>query len=121
MDERRALTHEFKIENKEVWLTVGEYEDGTLGEIFIRVDKEGGELRSYDGWAIACSLLLQHGIPDALETIINKFKHIHMEPSGLTNNPEIPFAKSIFDYVAKWLELRYLLADNLDKRPDPPS
>jgi len=92
------------------FVTTGEYEDGTLGEVFIQPDKEGSLLRGMaDGFGIMLSLALQHGIP--LETIVRKFINTRFEPSGMTNDPQIPIAKSFFDLLFRKLALLYLDKD----------
>jgi len=102
---RKAITKRFEIGGKKVYLTTGEYSDGKLGEIFIRIDKEGSRLRVYDCLAIAVSIGLQHGIP--LSEYCDKLMHMGFEPSGVTSDPEIPFSKSIVDYIFRFLNLRY--------------
>lgn len=111
--ERSGKTHKVVIGGRAVYITTGEYPDGSLGEIFIRLDREGGELRVYDCLAIAVSIGLQYGVP--LEEYIKKLRYQQMEPRGVTSNPnEIPMCSSISDYLAKWLELKYLS----NKQPD---
>ena len=109
LPERPGRTHRVEIDGTKVYVTTGEYEDGTLGEVFIRIDKEGGRLRVYDALAIAISIGLQHGVP--LREYVDKLRNLQMEPRGWTRNPEIPSAKSICDYLARFLEARYLTAD----------
>ncbi len=109
-DERTGLTHRVVIETTKVYIRTGEYPDGSLGEIFITIDKEGSDLRVYDIVAISMSIGLQHGIP--LAEYIDKFKLQKMEPRGVTNNPEIPVCSSLADYLARWLELKYLEDEN---------
>ena len=104
--ERRSITHSVKIGTCNVVITAGEYDSGQLGEIFIQIAKQGDELRAYDIIATAISIGLQSGVP--LKTFVDKFKHVQMEPSGFTNNEKIPIAKSVIDYVARWLEMKYL-------------
>ena len=106
-DERRAMTHKFNIAGHEGYVTVGEYDDGTPGEIFVVMAKEGSVVSGLmDSFATAVSIGLQHGVP--LETFINKYTHTRFEPYGFTNNNEIPIAKSISDYIFRWLEKKYL-------------
>lgn len=109
-DERNGITyskHVDAIGGAKVDITTGEYDNGTLGEVFIKVDKEGSILAAYDGFAIALSIGLQHGIP--LKTFIDKLKYMKFEPSGVTANKlGIPMADSVFDLVAKFLEEKYL-------------
>jgi ribonucleoside-diphosphate reductase alpha chain len=106
-DERRAITHHFSIGGQEGYLTVGVYEDGSPGEIFVRMAKEGSTVSGLmDGLATVVSLALQHGVP--LRVLCAKLSHMRFEPSGWTGDPRIGFAKSILDYIARWLELRFL-------------
>ncbi len=106
-DERHALTHKFSIAGHEGYLTVGMYEDGSPGEIFLVMAKEGSVVSGLmDAFATGISLALQYGVP--LKALINKFSHVRYEPSGFTRNPEIPYAKSITDYVFRWLASRFL-------------
>ncbi|MFP8874834.1 MAG: vitamin B12-dependent ribonucleotide reductase, partial [Myxococcota bacterium] len=106
-DERQALTHKFSIAGHEGYLTVGTYEDGTPGEIFLRMAKEGSTVSGLmDTIAKMTSLALQYGVP--LEKLVDQFSHTRFEPSGFTNNREIPIAKSITDYVFRYLGNRYL-------------
>jgi ribonucleoside-diphosphate reductase alpha chain len=106
-DERRAITHHFSIGGQEGYLTVGVYEDGSPGEIFVRMAKEGSTVSGLmDGFATVVSLALQYGVP--LRVLCAKLSHMRFEPSGWTGNSKIGFAKSIFDYIARWLELRFL-------------
>lgn len=106
-DERRALTHKFSIGGHEGYLTVGMYEDGQPGELFITMAKEGSTVSGLmDSFATAISLSLQYGVP--LKVLVDKFSHTRFEPSGFTNNPELPIAKSITDYIFRWLTLKFL-------------
>jgi ribonucleoside-diphosphate reductase alpha chain len=106
-DERQAITHKFSIAGHEGYITAGKYEDGTLGELFILMSKEGSTVSGLmDSFATAVSLALQYGVP--LQVLIDKFSHSRYEPSGVTNNPEIRFAKSITDYIFRWLALKFL-------------
>lgn len=106
-DERVALTHKFSVGGQEGYVTVGLYEDGTPGELFITMAKEGSTLSGVmDAFATAVSLTLQYGVP--LEFLVNKFSHVRFEPSGWTNNPQIPHAKSILDYIFRWLASKFL-------------
>lgn len=106
-DERMAITHKFSVEGQEGYITVGLYEDGTPGELFITMAKEGSTLSGVmDAFATAISLTLQYGVP--LEFLVNKFSHVRFEPSGWTNNPQIPYAKSIIDYIFRWLASKFL-------------
>ncbi|MBW2120489.1 MAG: vitamin B12-dependent ribonucleotide reductase [Deltaproteobacteria bacterium] len=106
-DERRALTHKFSIGNHEGYITVGMYDDGTPGEIFVVIAKEGSVVSGLmDCFATAVSLALQYGVP--LKVLVNKFAHTRFEPSGFTKNPQIPIAKSLSDYIFRWLASRFL-------------
>jgi ribonucleoside-diphosphate reductase alpha chain len=105
--ERASITHKFAFANHEGYLTVGMYKDGTPGELFIRMAKEGSTVSGLmDSFATAVSLALQHGVP--LKLLCEKFQHTRFEPSGFTGNPEIPISKSIMDYIFRWLELRFV-------------
>ena len=106
-DERRAITHKFDIQGHEGYITVGTYDDGTPGEIFLVMSKEGSTISGLmDAFATAISLALQYGVP--LEVLVKKFAHTRFEPSGFTRNPEIPIAKSITDYIFRWLASKFL-------------
>jgi ribonucleoside-diphosphate reductase alpha chain len=106
-DERRAVTHHFAVGGQEGYLTVGVYEDGLPGEIFIRMAKEGSTVSGLmDSFATAVSLALQYGVP--LEVLCSKFTHLRFEPSGWSGNARIGYAKSIVDYLFRWLELKFL-------------
>ncbi|MEP6754390.1 MAG: vitamin B12-dependent ribonucleotide reductase [Chthonomonadales bacterium] len=105
-DERRSITHKFSIAGHDGYITVGMYEDGSPGEIFLTMSKEGSTISGLmDTIATMTSLALQYGVP--LETLVNKFGHMRFEPSGVTPNPEIRFAKSIPDYIFRWLGLKF--------------
>jgi ribonucleoside-diphosphate reductase alpha chain len=109
-DERRALTHHFSIAGQEGYLTVGVYEDGLPGEIFITMAKQGSTISGLmDAFATVVSLALQHGVP--LRVLCDKLSHMRFEPSGWSGNPKIGYAKSLMDYIARWLELRFLNDD----------
>jgi ribonucleoside-diphosphate reductase alpha chain len=106
-DERVALTHKFSVSEHEGYITVGLYENGQPGEIFLTMAKEGSTISGLmDAFATAISIALQYGVP--LHTLVDKFTHTRFEPSGFTRNPEIPFAKSITDYIFRWLASRFL-------------
>ena len=108
--ERQSRTHKFSIGGHEGYITAGMYEDGNLGEIFIRMAKEGSVVSGLvDSFATMTSLALQYGVP--LNVLVDKFSHTRFEPSGFTGNPEIPMAKSIMDYVFRWLAARYMSAE----------
>ena len=110
-NERQSLTHKFSIGGHEGYITAGEYEDGTLGEIFLTdIGKEGSTIKGMmNAFATAISIGLQYGVP--LETFVRKFAYVRFEPEGITGNPEIPFAKSMPDYIMRWLASRYGDAD----------
>ncbi|MCZ6695144.1 MAG: vitamin B12-dependent ribonucleotide reductase, partial [Acidobacteria bacterium] len=109
-DERRAITHKFSIAGHEGYITVGVYEDGRPGEIFLVMAKEGSVVSGLmDSFATAVSLALQYGVP--LQALVDKFSHVRFEPSGFTNNPEIPIAKSLVDYIFRWLASKFLSVD----------
>ncbi len=106
-DERQALTHKFSIAGHEGYVTVGLYESGLPGEIFITMSKEGSTISGLmDGFATSVSLALQYGVP--LQVLVDKFTHTRYEPSGMTGSQDIPFAKSITDYIFRWMALRFL-------------
>lgn len=106
-DERVAMTHKFQISGHEGYLTVGFYEDGTLGEIFVTMAKEGSTVSGLiDQWAQCFSLLLQHGVK--LDKLVEKFSYARFEPSGWTGHPQIGHAKSITDYIVRYLGFKYL-------------
>jgi len=106
-DERRAMTHKFSVNGHEGYITVGLYEEGTPGEIFLVMAKEGSTISGLmDAFATSVSIALQYGVP--LQTLVDKFTHTRFEPSGFTNNPEIPIAKSIMDYIFRWLASKFL-------------
>jgi len=104
---RRSLTHKFSIEGHEGYINAGMYEDGSPGEIFVTMAKEGSTLSGMmDAFATSISLALQYGVP--LRDLVNKFSHMRFEPSGRTENPEIPVAQSIVDYIFRWLASQFL-------------
>ncbi|MCH7523118.1 MAG: vitamin B12-dependent ribonucleotide reductase, partial [Chloroflexi bacterium] len=104
---RTSLTHKFSIEGHEGYITAGSYEDGTPGEIFVTMAKEGSTLSGMlDAFATSISLTLQYGVP--LRDMVNKFSHMRFEPSGRTENAEIPVAQSIVDYIFRWLASQFL-------------
>ncbi len=105
-DERASFTHKFSIGGHEGYITVGMYEDGSPGEIFVRMAKEGSVIAGLmDSFATSISLALQHGVP--LHVLIEKFKGTRFEPAGFTGNQEIPIATSIMDYLFRWLAIRF--------------
>ena len=109
--ERQSITHKFSIAGHEGYITAGMYEDGTVGEIFLTdIGKEGSTLRGMmNAFATSISIALQYGVP--LETLVRKFSYMRFDPEGITTNPEIPFAKSMPDYIMRWLASRFLDAD----------
>ena len=105
--ERQSVTHKFEIAGHEGYITIGCYPDGQPGEMFVRMAKEGSTVAGLmDSMAISVSVALQYGVP--LRDLVNKFAHVRFEPSGFTGNPEIPIAKSIVDYIFRWLGSRFL-------------
>src|SRR5437588_4333755 len=112
--ERQAVTHKFEISGHEGYITVGLYQDGTPGEIFLKMAKEGSTVSGLmDSFATAISLALQYGVP--LLALIDKFSHTRFEPQGFTKNPEIPIAKSVMDYIFRWLASRFLSIEERDR------
>jgi ribonucleoside-diphosphate reductase alpha chain len=109
-DERKSITHKFDIAGHEGYITAGMYEDGQPGEIFITMSKEGSTISGLmDSFATAISMALQYGVP--LRVLVDKFSHMRFEPSGFTKNPDIPMAKSIMDYIFRWLATKFLDGD----------
>jgi ribonucleoside-diphosphate reductase alpha chain len=109
-DERHALTHKFDIQGHEGYITVGLFEDGTPGEIFLVMAKEGSTISGFaDAFAQAISYALQYGVP--LQDLVDKFSHVRFEPSGMTKNPDVRFAKSIVDYIFRWMATKFLSPD----------
>ncbi len=105
--ERRSITHKFRVGEQEGFVTVGLFADGTPGEIFVTISKEGSTIRGLmDSVAMLTSYSLQYGV--ALRTLVEKFRGVHFEPAGFTSNPEIPQATSLVDYIFRWLELKFL-------------
>ena len=110
-DERKALTHKFQIGPHKGFITVGLYDDGTPGEIFVTMSKEGSVLSGLlDVFSTSVSIGLQYGVP--LKILVNKFAHVRFEPSGFTTNANIRVAKSIVDYIFRWLGLKFLSAED---------
>jgi len=109
-DERQSLTHKFAVGGHEGYITAGLYEDGTPGEIFIKMSKEGSTISGLmDSFATAVSMALQYGMP--LKALVDKFAHVRFEPSGWTGSKDIPYAKSIMDYIFRWLGMRFISPD----------
>src|SRR5881628_2336087 len=108
--ERHSITHKFAVAGHEGYLTIGMYEDGTPGEIFIVMAKEGSTLSGVmDSFATTCSMALQYGVP--LKVLVDKFSHTRFEPSGFTSNPQVLYAKSIMDYIFRYLASKFLPAE----------
>jgi ribonucleoside-diphosphate reductase alpha chain len=106
-DERRSITHKFRVGEQEGYVTVGLYDEGQPGEIFVNISKEGSTIRGLmDSVAVLTSVALQYGVP--LVNLVEKFRGVHFEPAGLTNNPQIPVASSLVDYIFRWLEARFI-------------
>jgi ribonucleoside-diphosphate reductase alpha chain len=106
-DERNAITHKFDIAGHEGYITVGLFEDGTPGELFLVMAKEGSTISGFaDAFAQAISYALQYGVP--LQDLVDKFSHVRFEPSGMTKNPDVRFAKSIVDYIFRWMAAKSL-------------
>ena len=121
-EERASITHKFKIGDHEGYITVGLYPNGEPGELFITMAKEGSTVSGLmDSFALTTSIALQHGVP--LRLLCEKFAHTRFEPSGWSGNPDLGYAKSITDYIFRWLQLRFLtgqqqmLFENLRLRP----
>ena len=120
-DEREAMTKKFSVAGHKGYVTVGMYEDGAPGELFIVMSKEGSTISGLmDGFATAISLALQYGVP--LHVLVNKFAHMRFEPAGFTGDKDIPIAKSILDYIFRWLALKFLTqADRPNVLSDAPT
>jgi len=109
-DERKSITHRFSIASYKGYITVGLYDDGTPGELFITMSKQGSVISGLmDSFATSISMALQYGVP--LQVLVNKFVHMRFEPSGFTSNPNIRMAKSIVDYIFRWMALKFLSSD----------
>lgn len=112
-DVRRAVTHHFSMAGQEGYLTVGLYEDGVPGEIFIRMAKQGSTISGLmDSFATVVSLALQHGVP--LDVLCATFSHTRFEPSGWSGNPSIGYATSFMDYLFRWMELKFLKSEQAE-------
>jgi ribonucleoside-diphosphate reductase alpha chain len=110
--ERASITHKFNVGGHEGYITVGLYEDGRPGEVFIKMSKEGSTLSGVmDGLALTISIGLQYGVP--LKVLVDKLVNTRFEPSGITPNPNIRFVSSVLDYLARWLGGRFISADYL--------
>ena len=115
-DERQSITHKFSIAGHEGYITVGMFEDGFPGEVFITMSKEGSTISGLmDSFATGISIALQYGVP--LKVMVDKFSHARYEPSGFTNNPDIPIAKSISDYIFRWLGMKFMLNGDSENAP----
>ena len=116
--ERNSITHKFSIGGHEGYITVGKYDDGAPGEMFIRMAKEGSTLSGImDAFALSVSVALQYGVP--LRELVDKFVNSRFEPSGYTGNPNIRYAKSIVDYIGRWLGAKFISSDYLDSDGAP--
>ncbi len=114
-DERPAVTHKFRVGEQEGYITVGLFEDGKPGEVFITISKEGSTIRGLmDSVAVLISLALQYGVP--LEDLVRKFRGVHFEPAGFTDNPELPQASSLVDYIFRWLEARFVTREEAPQK-----
>ena len=112
-DERQSVTHKFSVAGQDGYITVGFYDDGSPGEVFLKMSKEGSVISGLiDTIATMTSILLQYGVP--LESLVDKFSHVRFEPSGFTSNQDIPIAKSIIDYVFRWLGQKFLSQNQVD-------
>lgn len=109
--DRDSVTHKFQIMGHEGYLTIGLFDDGTPGEVFVKMSKEGSTLSGLmQAFCRAFSLALQYGLP--LDEAVRRFKDMRFEPMGTTSNPDVPEAKSIIDYVARYLEVQFCHADH---------
>ena len=114
-DERKSITHKFSVGGHEGYIIVGMYEEGTPGEIFIKMAKEGSALSSFmDGLALSISIGLQYGVP--VKALVDKLTNTRFEPSGFTENPSIRYSSSVLDYIARWLGDKFLSSDYLKPR-----
>lgn len=114
-DERKSFTHKFSVGGHEGYIIVGMYKDGAPGEIFIKMAKEGSTLSGFmDGLALSISIGLQYGVP--LRALVDKLTNTRFEPSGFTENPNIRYASSVLDYIARWLGGKFLSSEYLKLR-----
>jgi ribonucleoside-diphosphate reductase alpha chain len=112
--ERNALTHRFEVGGHEGYITVGLYDDGQPGEIFLKMAKEGSTVSGLmDAFATAVSLALQYGVP--LQALVDKLSHTRFDPQGFTKNPEVPIAKSLMDYIFRWMASRFMPLEDRDR------
>jgi ribonucleoside-diphosphate reductase alpha chain len=110
--ERQSITHRFEVGGHKGYITVGMYDDGRPGEVFIKMAKEGSTLSGVmDGLALSLSICLQYGVP--LKALVDKLTNTRFEPSGFTQNPEIRYASSVLDYIARWLGGKFISSDYL--------
>jgi ribonucleoside-diphosphate reductase alpha chain len=117
-DTRASVTHKFQLGGVEGYLHIGEYPDGTPGELFVHVNKEGSTVGGLmDAWAICFSMALQYGVP--LRKLVDKFRGVKFDPAGFTPNADVPSATSLVDYVVRWMEIRYLFPGELAKAETP--
>ena len=120
-DTRKAITHKFDVAGHEGYITAGLYDDGMPGEVFITISKEGSTIAGLmDAIATLVSVSLQYGVP--VDSLVRKFEHVRFEPSGMTRNPEIPMAKSLVDYIFRWLAMEFVPGyrqTNAPQRPAP--
>jgi ribonucleoside-diphosphate reductase alpha chain len=108
---RESLTHKFSIGGHEGYLTIGLHEDGRPGEVFLKISKEGSTISGLcQAYCRAFSLALQYGLP--LDEAVRRFKGMRFEPLGLTNNPDVPEASSVIDYIARYLEVEFIERKN---------
>jgi ribonucleoside-diphosphate reductase alpha chain len=115
-DERRSITHKFSVGGHEGYITVGMYDDGTPGEIFITMAKQGSTISGLmDAVATGSSIALQYGVP--LSALVKKFSHTRFEPAGFTNNKDVPIAKSVIDYIFRWLGCKFLKPEEEAEAP----
>ena len=118
-DERQAITHKFDIAGHEGYLTVCLYEDGMPGEIFLVLAREGSAISGLaDAFAMAVSLSLQYGVP--LEVLVEKFRGMRFEPSGMSKTPVIQVVRSVVDYIFRWLEMKFIVNKTNDSEVPPP-
>jgi ribonucleoside-diphosphate reductase alpha chain len=117
-DTRASVTHKFQLGGVEGYIHIGEYTDGTPGELFVHVNKEGSTVGGLmDAWAICFSMALQYGVP--LRKLVDKFRGVKFDPAGFTPNADVPSATSLVDYVVRWMEIRYLFPGELAKAETP--
>ena len=119
-DTRKAITHKFDVAGHEGYITAGLYDDGMPGEVFITISKEGSTIAGLmDAIATLVSVSLQYGVP--VESLVRKFEHVRFEPSGMTRNPEIPMAKSLVDYIFRWLAMEFVAGYRQANAPQRPA